>query len=164
MILGIHTELFEDQRSRKVLRIKTKDTYYLVPEKKESLVRLLQTNVVNAITLSLIIGMFIKWNPIFYAVAAVAIYCAYLLYFNLNILPQLQLLKEKKIRRKENKSFTFGQLMFQAVAFIFIAVGLGYCIITGQVDEGITEIAVMGGAAIALIFAMRSFIQAIKAV
>lgn len=161
MILGIQTELFEDQKNRKILRIKTTDAYYHVSQKEERFVRLLQTNIVNAITLSLIIGMFFKWQPVVYVAVAAVIYVGYFLYFNKKIFSNLQEVQEKKIKRKETPPRGSKQLMIQAAAFLLVGVGLAYCIVTGQVDEELTRVAVIAGAGIAFLFGIKLLIQSL---
>ena len=162
MILGIHTELFEDQKNRKILYVKTTGTYYVVEKKKESFVRFLQTNIINAISLSLIIGMFFQWTPIIYAAVAAAIYLGYLFYFNKQVFPSLQALRDKNIKRKEAKAQGFGQLMFQAAAFLLIGAGLIYCVATHQVDPGVMQLAVMVGTVISFAFGLKTLMQALK--
>lgn len=162
MILGIHTELFEDQKGRKILHVKPTGTYYLVEGKKDSFVKLLQTNIINAISLSLIVGMFFQWTPIIYAAVAAAIYISYLFYFNNQVFPSFQALREKYIKRKEAKAQGFGQLLFQAAAFLAIGAGLVYCIADGQVSPGTMQLAVTAAVIISFAFGVKMLIQALR--
>lgn len=162
MVFGIHTELFEDQKNRKVLYVKPTNTYYVVERKQESLVKFLQTNIINAISLSFIIGMFFQWAPMIYAAVAAAIYFGYLYYFNKQVLPSLVVLREKHIKRKETKPQSTGQLTFQAVAFILIGAGLIYCIVTDQVDPGMMQIAVTVAIVVSFGFGLKALMQVLK--
>ena len=160
MILGIHTELFEDQKGRKILLVKPTGAYYLVEGKKDSFVKLLQTNVINAISLSLIIGMLFRWTPVIYAAVAAAIYIGYL--FNRQVFPSFPVLRDKHIKRKEAKAQGFGQLLFQSCAFLAVGAGLIYCIADGQVDPGAMQMAVTAAVVISAAFGVKSLIQAFR--
>lgn len=134
MIVGIQTEMFHDKRGHRVLHIKKKEQYYQLGGNDEFKVKLLQNNSMNAISISVILGVLLQWHWALYVAVAIVVYIAYLLYFNRKVLPRLSVLKSKRIERDEAKREDSRQMLTQAIVFPILAAGLLYCLWSDQVE------------------------------
>lgn len=146
MVFGWMLKVGCDTKGRRLLYIKSKDTYYLLPEKKEFLVTLWKHNEVNAISIGVILGYFIFKTISAALLIAALCYVVVLALMNFKLLPTLHRVNNKKItwRKEEQKQESNGLL--PAILFLAIGAGLFICIAVGETHgqlEGIT--AALGG-------------------
>ena len=149
-MFGYQCEVFEDIKSRKILYDKKSNVGYLLMDKGEGKVQLLKMNIFNAAAISFILGYFLDFPIYMYFVLGVLIYAAYHLYFNNMYLPKLKKVKkfERKREVKSKKQETFP---FIALGYLAIGLGLVYCLLTNQVEQGIMTYVVYGGILICLL-------------
>lgn len=143
-MFGYQCEVFEDMKSRKILYDKKANIGYLLMDKGEGKVQLLKMNIFNAAAISFILGYFLKFPVYMYFVLGIVLYFAYHLYFNKMYLPTLQKVKKFE-RKKEVKQVKQETFPFISIGYLAIGLGLIYCLLTNQVDQGIMTYVVYGG-------------------
>lgn len=144
MMFGFQMKVFEDVKSRKILYDKKSMMGYLLPDKGEGKVQLLKMNIFNSAAISFIVGYFLNFPIYLYFVVGVALYFAYIFYFNRMFLPTLQKVKkfeQKKVQAKNEN----GPFPFIALGYLAVGVGLIYCLFTNQVEVGVMTYVVYGG-------------------
>ncbi|MGN1277401.1 MAG: hypothetical protein ACI4UK_10470 [Floccifex sp.] len=150
MMFGFQTEVFEDTKSRKILLDKKNKVTYLLPEKGEGKAQMLKMNIVNSIAISFLAGYFLNFKIWMYIALTLVLYAGYLWFFNKRFIPTLEKVKKaekkKEIEKRNDKVFPFVSLGYLAVGL-----GLVYCLVTKQVEEGMMTYIVIGAIAICAI-------------
>ena len=133
MVFGRSIDMVEDTKKRKLLYVRKEDAYYLMDKNQQRYALFLKNNIINAVSVGAMLGYFIKLPYWVWAVIALAWYVVYLVFFNLKIFPKFTKLKEKKIKVVP-PSETKGRMLFFALGFLAVGVGLLACIALGQTD------------------------------
>ena len=152
MVLGVQTEIFEDTKLRKIFHIKNTEKNYLLQEKDEFKVRLLRMNIVDSVSVAILLGLVIHMPIYAYVAVAAMVYVAYLFYFNSKVLPTMQAVK--KVERKKVEEKSKDRPPFVAFAYLLVGAGLLYCMLSNQVEANLTYIVI---GAMILSFGLGSF-------
>lgn len=139
MIFGRHIELVQDTRGRKLLHLKKDDTFYFMEKKQETYASLFKNNVINAVSIGVMIGYFIKLPYWVWAAIALVVYVTYLITFNKKIFPGYKKVVEKKPVKIAPPTESEGKVRFFSIAFIVIGVLLMICVPMGWSDGSIPD-------------------------
>lgn len=144
-----------DNKKRKLLEIKKEGTFYLLNQKNEKFAIFLKNNVLNAISISVIVGYFLNLPYWAWAIIAGSLYIAYMVFFNKKIMPGLSLVKSKHIQIEKRTIDSRNRVLFFAIGFIAISIGLLLCVVLEQIDGYYNAWIVVG-------FSIFAFIMGLK--
>ena len=121
-----------DTKGRRLLYIKKKNAYYLLPQHREFAITLWKHAEINAISISIILGYFLFHKIAGTIALALVLYAVELLIMNKKLLPSLHRAGGKHITwRKEHRDKESGGI-FPALLFLFIGIGLFLCLVFQQ--------------------------------
>lgn len=162
MVVGIQTQLFADKKNRQIFYIKKTGNYYVLKNKEEFYVKLLQNNIVNAISISVILGLFLHLDYIWYIAIAIALYIAYLIFFNLKVMANLSPIKAKHIERNAKPVNEKKQMLLQGIGLPFVGIALMICLLTGQVQDEMTKMVVLLCILMSFMFGLKTLVQLVR--
>ncbi len=154
MIFGRQIELVQDVRGRKLLHLKKDDTFYFMEKKQETYANLFKNNVINSVSIGVMIGYFIKLPYWVWAAIALVVYVSYLLMFNKKIFPGYKKVVEKKPVKIAPPTESEAKVRFFSIGFIVIGVLLMLCVPLGWSDGSIPDIVVIGAGIFAVIMGL----------
>lgn len=162
MVVGIQTQLFADKKNRQIFYIKKTGNYYVLKNKEEFYVKLLQNNIVNAISISVILGLFLHLDYIWYISIAIVLYIAYLIFFNLKVMANLSPIKAKHIERNSKPVNEKKQMLLQGIALPLVGIALIICLLTGQVQDEMTKMVVLLCILMSFMFGLKTLVQLVR--
>ena len=102
MIFGFQTRIVENTKNNRFLFIRGKNEYYQISSsKQEAQIKLLQNNILNALTAGMILRLFFNLEYYLCIIAALIIYSVYLFLFNTKLLPSFDQAAAKNIKIKK---------------------------------------------------------------
>ena len=103
MVTGWMLSTGTDTKGRRLLYIKKKHAYYLLPQHREFAITLWKHAEINAISISIILGYFLFHSIAGTALLALALYVLMLLVMNKKLLPSLHRVQGKNITWRKEK-------------------------------------------------------------
>lgn len=157
MVHSGNARIVIDNKKRKLLELKKEGTFYLLNQKNEKFAIFLKNNVLNAISISVMIGYFLNLPYWLWVIVAAILYGAYMLFFNKRILPSLSIVKSKHILIEKKTIDSKKRILFFAVGFIAISIGLLLCVIYNQINGEYNEWIVSCFSVFALLMSIKHF-------
>lgn len=139
MIFGRDIELVQDTRGRKLLHLKKENTFYAMEKRQETYANLFKNNIINAVSLGVMIGYFIRLPYWAWAAIAVVVYVTYLITFNKKIFPGYRRLEEKKAIKITPPTESESKVRAFSLAFIAVGLLLMLCVPMGWSDGSIPD-------------------------
>lgn len=146
MLFGKDIDLVEDTKKRRLMQVRKDNTFYLLDKKQEKYVTFLKNNIINAVSIGVMLGYllkFLNWPWVVWAIVAVVWYVSYVVLFNTKVFPKFKKLKEKKVKVVP-PSTTKGKTLAFALAFLFIGIALLACVPMGQTTSETESVVVIG--------------------
>ena len=162
MIFGFQTRIVENTKNNRFLFIRGKNEYYQISSsKQEAQIKLLQNNILNALTAGMILRLFFNLEYYLCIIAALIIYSVYLFLFNTKLLPSFDQAASKNIKIKEKPASNSTAPLVQGIGFIIIAAGLVYCVLTNQAGDPSMKIMVYAVIVIAVFLGTKQVLNSL---
>ena len=162
MIFGFQTRIVENTKNNRFLFIRGKNEYYQISSnKQEAQIKLLQNNILNALTAGMILRLFFNLEYYLCIIAALIIYSVYLFLFNTKLLPSFDQAAAKNIKIKKKPTSNSTAPLVQGIGFIIIAAGLVYCVLTNQAGDPSMKIMVYAVIVIAVFLGTKQVLNSL---
>lgn len=144
-----------DTKGRRLLYIKKKNAYYLLPQHREFAITLWKHAEINAISISIILGYFLFHSIAGTVLLALMLYAVMLLVMNKKLLPSLHRAGGRKITWRKEQPVREGGSILMAVLLLLIGAGLFLCLALEQTQNTMESVTAAAGGCIAVFVGVR---------
>lgn len=144
-----------DTKGRRLLYIKKKNAYYLLPQHREFAITLWKHAEINAISISIILGYFLFHSIAGTVLLALMLYAVMLLVMNKKLLPSLHRAGRRNITWRKEQPVREGSSILMAVLLLLIGAGLFLCLALEQTQNTMESFTAAAGGCIAVFVGAR---------